>query len=97
MFNRISYIGNFFCFESTVALFGSIFSYHMTKKLSVGIQSHIQKQPSRGHGGIFKIFKKIPPATLLKERLWHTCFPVNFDTSGGCFFKGSSQKLTLNS
>ena len=35
------------------------------------------------------------PATLLKKRLWHRCFPVNFvkfvrtpflqNTSGGCF------------
>ena len=35
------------------------------------------------------------PATLLKKRLWHSCFPVNFmkflitfflySTSGGCF------------
>ena len=43
-------------------------------------------------------FDKIPglrPATLLKERLWHRCFLVNFEkflrtpflqnTSGGCF------------
>ena len=37
------------------------------------------------------------PATLLKKRLWHRCFPVNFakflrtpflqNTSGGCFCK----------
>ena len=37
------------------------------------------------------------PATLLKKRLWHRCFPVNFEkflrtpfvqnTSGGCFWK----------
>ena len=36
------------------------------------------------------------PATLLKKRLWHTCFPANFvkflrtpflqSTSGGCFW-----------
>ena len=22
--------------------------------------------------------KKVPPTTLLKKRLWHRCFPVNF-------------------
>ena len=33
------------------------------------------------------------PATLLKNRLWHRCFPVNFTkllrtfTSGGCFWE----------
>ena len=37
----------------------------------------------------------LKPATLLKKRLWHRCFPVNFatflrtlflqDTSDGCF------------
>ena len=45
-----------------------------------------------------KIHSKTPvpgSATLLKKRLWHRCFPVNFvkflrtpvfiDTSGGCF------------
>ena len=45
------------------------------------------------------------PATLLKKRLWHRCFPVNFErflrttflqnTSGGCF--SSSQLLYLSS
>ena len=38
---------------------------------------------------------KVAAATLLKKRLWHRCFPVNFakflttpflqNTSGGCF------------
>ena len=45
-----------------------------------------------------KVFLKVAglrPATLLKKRLWHKCFPVNFvkflripflqNTSGGCF------------
>ena len=42
-------------------------------------------------------FKKRKPATLLKLRLWHKCFPVNFakflrtpflqNTSGDCFYK----------
>ena len=37
----------------------------------------------------------LSPATLLKKRLWHSCFPANFvkilrapfsqNTSGGCF------------
>ena len=44
------------------------------------------------------LFNKVAfvrPATLLKKRLWHRCFPVNFrkylrtlllyNTSGGCF------------
>ena len=39
----------------------------------------------------------LTPATLLKVRIWHSCFPVNFakflrtpflqNTSGGCFWK----------
>ena len=45
----------------------------------------------------FLIKWQTPPATLLKRRLWHRCFPVNFAkfsiqehlflqrTSGGCF------------
>ena len=63
--------------------------------------------------GIFKSFTKftenicarvsfnkvagLRPATFLKERIWHSCFPVNFakflrtpflqNTSGGCFWK----------
>ena len=32
-------------------------------------------------------FNKVPPASLLKKRLWHRHFPVNFtNTSGGCFW-----------
>ena len=27
---------------------------------------------------IKKVFLEIRPATLLKKRLWHKCFPVNF-------------------
>ena len=44
----------------------------------------------------FKKVAGIRPATLLKKRLWHRCFPVNFakflrtpfsqNTSGGCFY-----------
>ena len=42
---------------------------------------------------------EVQPATLLKKRLWHSCFPVNFakflrtpflqNTSTGCFWKTS--------
>ena len=44
---------------------------------------------------IFNKLAVLRPATLLKKRLWHRCFPVNFvkflrtpflqNTSGGCF------------
>ena len=48
----------------------------------------------------FSIKLQARPATLLKIRLWHRCFPVNFakflrthflqNTSGGCFCKVGS-------
>ena len=44
----------------------------------------------------FNKLADLRPATLLKKRLWHKCFPVNFtkflrtpflqNTSGGCFY-----------
>ena len=44
--------------------------------------------------------EKVWPITLLKKRLWHRCFPVNFakflrtcslqKTSGGCFCKDNT-------
>ena len=46
------------------------------------------------------------PATLLKKRLWHRCFPVNFEkfirtpflqnTSGGCFWTWANFKLVIS-
>ena len=46
-------------------------------------------------GLLFNKVAGLRPATLLKKRLWHKCFPVNFtkflrtpflqNTSGGCF------------
>ena len=45
---------------------------------------------------LFNTVVGLRPATLLKKRLWHRCFPVNFgkylrtpllyNTSGGCFY-----------
>ena len=63
--------------------------------------SNTKKQSSRGvllkrcSQKFHKIHRETPvPATLLKKRLWHRCFPVNFmkflrtpflqNTSGGC-------------
>ena len=50
-------------------------------------------------------FKSLRPATLLKKRLWHRCFPVNFvkflripfwkNSSGGCFWTFSKQGTKL--
>ena len=44
---------------------------------------------------LYQSVASLRPATLLKKRLWHRCFPVNFakflrtpffqNTSGGCF------------
>ena len=48
-------------------------------------------------GLFFNEVAGVRPGTLLKKRLWHRCFPVNFveflrtpffiETSGGCFYK----------
>ena len=43
---------------------------------------------------LFNKVADLRPATLLKKRLWRTCFPVNFvnlflqNISGGCFWSG---------
>ena len=49
----------------------------------------------------------LKPATLLKKRIWHRCFPVNFrkfletpflySTSGGCLWKKMFLEISQNS
>ena len=44
-----------------------------------------------------KVFLEIRPATLLKKRLWHMCFPVNFAKFlRTLFFTEHLQWLLLN-
>ena len=68
---------------------------------------------SRNHSNMFLLINlffevTVPnPATLLKKRLWHRCFPVNFskflreffsyNASGGCFSNALVQVLLLHS
>ena len=52
----------------------------------------------------FNKVASLSPATLLKKRLWHRCFPVNFakllkrlflqNTSGGCFWLNKHKLIT---
>ena len=38
----------------------------------------------------------LSPATLLKKKLWHRCFPVNFAKfRSGCFWSSPSQSYTF--
>ena len=55
-------------------------------------------------GLFFNKVAGLRPATLLKKRLWHRCFPVNFanflrtpflqNTSGGCFCQSTMTVAT---
>ena len=64
------------------------------KKVSLEITQHLQENTCASVSILIKL-QTLRPATLLKKRLWHKCFPVNVakflripflkSTSGGCF------------
>ena len=83
----------FLVFELNTEIYGVNFRNHSKK----------QKSPSLPRNLALRTFGR--PATLLKKRLWHRCFPVNFakflrapsyrTPLDGCFYACSRTKKLL--
>ena len=61
-----------------VSFLGEPKSVHKNCKHNVAVHSENERSNHRRCYVKKGVLKSLRPATLLKERLWHRCFPVNF-------------------
>ena len=69
---RISWVGWFFSYKQLLSL------HLLTKRRSSHQRYSLKKAVLRNFAKIFTRVWGLRPATLLKKRLWHRCFPVSF-------------------
>ena len=90
-----AFMSNILSLESNLSIFRSS---HRKEKVFLEIPQNSQenKLKASGQGLLFNKVAGLRPATLLKRRLWHRCFPVNFAKFLGTpFLKEHLQWLLL--
>ena len=65
-------------FKNLQNFFLFLFSLSLRYSVSLRIQSECEKMREKCGAGQIRI--RLTPATLLKKRVWHSCFPMNFET-----------------
>ena len=91
--NKIAF---FFAFANYTGMYSNLTGISLVKKSSYNVGNWITTASPIICGLLFE-FCRLKPATLLKKRLWHRCFAVNFvKFLRTPFLQNSSGRLLLS-